>query len=111
MGGILLPVMMTIPRPSFGQAPTQNEIPIHKTTYYLHGRIYTNDPKQPWAAALAVRDGKVFCVGTIAHILLDCGGADLVAETGQLKERFVMPGFNDAHTHLGGAGKNKMTLS
>jgi predicted amidohydrolase YtcJ len=97
--------------PGFSQTPSQSDIPIHKTTYYLHGRIYTNDPKQPWAAALAVRDGKIFCIGTIAHILLDCGGADATADTFQLKDRFVMPGFNDAHTHLGGAGKNKLTLS
>jgi hypothetical protein len=25
------------------------------TTYFLHGRIYTNDPQHPWAAAIAVR--------------------------------------------------------
>ena len=82
---------------------------IHPTTYYLHGRIYTNDPKHPWAEAMATRDGKIFCIGTISQILLDCGGAgsnDVV----QLKGRFVMPGFNDAHTHLGGAGRDKLRL-
>jgi len=94
--------------PSLAQIQTSD--PAHKTTYYLHGRIYTNDPKQPWAAALAVRDEKVFCVGSIEHILLDCGGAKPEAETVNLKGRFVMPGFNDAHTHLGGAGRDKLTL-
>jgi predicted amidohydrolase YtcJ len=107
----LATIMITGAGSSFSQTPSQNDIPIHKTTYYLHGRIYTNDPKQPWAAAMAIRDGKVFCIGTIAYVLLDCGGADAVAETYQLKERFVMPGFNDAHTHLGGAAKDKLTLS
>src|ERR1700758_5307208 len=47
----------------------------HKTTYYLHGRIYTNDPKMPWASALAVRDDKIFCIGSIEHIMLDLGGS------------------------------------
>jgi predicted amidohydrolase YtcJ len=108
--GMTLAAAMTA-LPGFSQTPSQSDIPIHKTTYYLHGRIYTNDPKQPWAAALAVRDGKIFCIGTIAHILLDCGGANATADTFQLKDHFVMPGFNDAHTHLGGAGKNKLTLS
>jgi predicted amidohydrolase YtcJ len=84
---------------------------IHKTAYYLHGRIYTNDPKHPWAAALAVRDEKIFCVGSIAHILLDCGGADAPGDTYQLNNHFVMPGFNDAHTHLGGAGRDKLAIS
>ncbi len=93
-------------RPAFPQAGDSAQ----KTTYYLHGRIYTNDVKQPWASALAVRDEKVFCVGTIAHIMLDCGGSKSDAEIVQLKGRFVMPGFNDAHTHLGGAGRDKLTL-
>jgi hypothetical protein len=83
---------------------------IHPTTYYLHGRIYTNNPKHPLADAMAVRDGKILCIGTLSEILLDCGGAeshDIV----QLKGRFVMPGFNDAHAHLGGAGRDKLTLA
>jgi predicted amidohydrolase YtcJ len=89
----------------------QNKNLLNKTTFYLHGRIYTNDPQHPWAAALAVRDEKILCIGTLAHILLDCGGAQADAEIIQLKERFVMPGFNDAHTHLGGAGRDKLNLS
>jgi len=94
-----------------GIALGQSEEGIHRTTYYLHGRIYTNDPKAPWAAGLAVRDGKIYCVGTLEHVLLDCGGAGNVSETVQLKGRFVMPGFNDAHLHMGAAGRDKMTLS
>lgn len=84
---------------------------INKTTFYLHGRIYTNDPKHPWAVAMAVRDGKILCIGTIAHIMLDCGGADAPGDTVQLNNAFLMPGFNDAHTHLGSAGQNKLALS
>jgi predicted amidohydrolase YtcJ len=84
---------------------------IRKTTYYLHGRIYTNDPKHPWASALAVRDEKILCIGSIEHILLDCGGAEAPGDTIQLKNNFVMPGFNDAHTHIGGAGRDKLAMS
>src|SRR5712692_8650341 len=75
-----------------------------KTIYYLHGRIYTNDPQHPWASAMGVAGGKIRCIGSIEHILLDCGGRQQGAETVQLKASFVMPGFNDAHVHLGGAG-------
>ena len=81
-----------------------------KITYYTHGHIYTNDAKQPWAAAMAVRDEKIFCIGSLEHILLDCGGAKPEVETFNLKGAFVMPGFNDAHTHLGSAGRDKLTL-
>ena len=94
-----------------GRVLAQKNYPINKTVYYLHGRIYTNDPEHPWAAAMAIRDEKILCIGTLAHVLLDCGGAQAEAETIQLNERFVMPGFNDAHTHLGGAGRNKLNLS
>ncbi len=94
-----------------GIALGQTEEGVHKTTYYLHGRIYTNDAKAPWAEGLAVRDGKIYCVGTLAHILLDCGGAGNLGDTVQLHGKFVMPGFNDAHVHMGAAGRDKMTLS
>jgi predicted amidohydrolase YtcJ len=94
-----------------GTSFAQNKTPLNKTTYYLHGRIYTNDPQHPWAVAMAIRDEKILCIGTLAHVLLDCGGAQSEAETIQLNDQFVMPGFNDAHTHLGGAGRDKLNLS
>jgi predicted amidohydrolase YtcJ len=81
----------------------------HATTYYLHGRIYTNDPKQPWAEALAIRDERIFCIGSISQIMLDCGGAES-HDVVQLKGQFVMPGFNDAHVHIGGAGRDKLNV-
>ena len=100
-----------IPCSGYAQTPTKQPPVIHKTAYYLHGHIYTNDPKHPWAAALAVRDEKILCIGTIAHIMLDCGAADAPSDTVQLNNAFVMPGFNDAHTHLGAAARGKLALS
>jgi predicted amidohydrolase YtcJ len=75
-----------------------------RTLYFLHGRIYTNDPQHPWASAMAVRDGKIICIGGIEQIMLECGGGGEDVERVQLNGRFVMPGFNDAHTHLGDGG-------
>jgi predicted amidohydrolase YtcJ len=80
------------------------------TIAYLHGRIYTNDPEHPWADAMAIRDGKIRCVGKIDYVLLECGGNDPSAETIQLKGKFVMPGFNDAHVHLGAAGADMLSV-
>ncbi len=110
LGFVFLMVVVLIASPKPLTAQAKNPV-LHKTTYYLHGRIYTNDPKHPWAAALAVRDEKILCIGTIAHIMLDCGGADSPGDTYQLNNHFVMPGFNDAHTHLGGAGRDKLAIS
>jgi predicted amidohydrolase YtcJ len=74
------------------------------TVYYTHGRIYTNDPASPWAEGMAVADGQITCIGKMDHVLLDCGGSREGAETVRLQGQFVMPGFDDAHVHLGGAG-------
>ncbi len=80
------------------------------TTYYVHGRIYTNDPAHPWAEAMAVSDGVITCIGKVDHVLLNCGGGQEGMETVQLKGQFVMPGFNDAHVHLGKAAADELAV-
>src|ERR1700736_520456 len=70
-----------------------------RTVLYLHGRIYTNDPQHPWAAGMAVRDGKIICIGPISQVMTECGAGEGRIDTVQLHEQFVMPGFNDAHVH------------
>jgi predicted amidohydrolase YtcJ len=84
--------------------------PPPRTTYYLHGRIYTNDLQHPWASAMAVREGKIVCIGGIEQIMLECGGGDEDADTIQLGGKFVMPGFNDAHVHLGSAAADLLAI-
>jgi predicted amidohydrolase YtcJ len=80
------------------------------TIFFLHGRIYTNDPQHPWAAAMAVREGKIYCIGGIDTVMLECGGGQEDAETVQFNGHFVMPGFNDAHVHLGAAGADMLAV-
>jgi len=81
-----------------------------RTVLYLHGRIYTNDPQHPWAQAMAIRDGKIACIGAIAQVLTECAGGEAHPETVELREKFVMPGFNDAHMHLGSAGEGMLSV-
>jgi predicted amidohydrolase YtcJ len=76
------------------------------TVYYFDGRIYTNDPRHPWAEAMAVRDEKLACVGSAKA----CGAAANGSETVDLQGHFVMPGFNDAHVHLGSGGANLLDV-
>ncbi len=90
------------------QARAAQDAPL--TVLYLHGRIYTNDPQHPWAQGMAVRDGKIICIGSISQVLVDCGGSDAHAITEQLHEKFLMPGFNDAHVHLGSAGAGMLAV-
>jgi predicted amidohydrolase YtcJ len=81
-----------------------------RPVYYLHGRIYTNDPQNPWAAGMEIQADKIVCIGALPHVLMDCGGGQEGVETVQLQGRFVMPGFNDAHVHLGAAGHDMLSL-
>jgi len=81
-----------------------------RTVLYLHGRIYTNDPQHPWAAGMAIRDGKIICIGAIAQVMTECSTSDGHPETIDLHEKFVMPGFNDAHMHLGSAGEGMLAV-
>jgi len=90
---------------TYAQAPASSAI-----TFFVHGRIYTNDPQNPWASAIAVQDGKIICIGAIEHVLLECGGGGENAETVRLNDRFVMPGFNDAHVHLGNGASDLLSV-
>jgi predicted amidohydrolase YtcJ len=81
-----------------------------RTVNYIHGSIYTNDPQHPSAQAFAVRDGKITCIGTISHVTLECAAGETRAQSVDLHEKFVMPGFNDAHVHLGYAGAGMLSV-
>src|ERR1700682_3289115 len=80
------------------------------TINYLHCSIYTNAPQHPWAQAFAVRDGKITCIGTISHVVLECAAGEARVQTVELHGKFVMPGFNDAHVHLGYAGAGMLAV-
>jgi predicted amidohydrolase YtcJ len=60
-----------------------------------------------YAEALAVKDGKVVAVGDTKTILRWKGLATSVID---LKNHFVLPGFNDAHVHLASGGFLKLNV-
>ena len=62
-----------------------------------HGRVYTENPKQPWAQAVAIRGGKISAVGEDAAIEKRRGmGTKVINAAGKL----VLPGFTDCHVHF-----------
>jgi predicted amidohydrolase YtcJ len=84
-------------------------------TLYIHGNILTGAHLKPddrsatpaRVTAIAVTRGTITAVGSDAEILklksvgtkvIDLGGA------------FAMPGFNDAHTHIASAGRQRLTV-
>lgn len=67
----------------------------------VHGRVYTENPKQPWAQAVAIRGSKIVAVGEDATIEKRRGMGTKVINAGG---KLVLPGFVDCHVHfLGGS--------
>lgn len=106
---VLVAVLVTAMMTAQAQSPAPDAV-------YLHGNIYTGAVQtfsppyveiKPRAQALAVRDGRVVAVGSDAEISKLKGKRTQVVDLGG---RFVMPGFNDAHTHLASAGFGKMNV-
>jgi predicted amidohydrolase YtcJ len=90
---------------------------------YYHGDILTGahlldaakhpDPSQTPArvTAIAVRRGTIVAVGTDADMLkLKSTNPQFPTEVVDLNGAFVMPGFNDAHTHMANAGHQKLAI-
>jgi predicted amidohydrolase YtcJ len=67
------------------------------------GRVWTADPSQPWAEAVAVRDGRVVFVGRDADATRLRGPK---TQALALRGRLVTPGFEDAHLHLMSGARN-----
>ena len=63
---------------------------------YTNGRIYTVNEGQPWASAVAIKDGRFTVVGSEADVGAVTGKTTKVVD---LEGRFVMPGVFDLHTH------------
>ena len=91
---------------SFAQAPDKTKQVTDAAaavTIYRNGRIYTNDPASPWAEAMLVRGEEILAAGDDDEV---SALADAGAKAVDLERHFVMPGFNDAHVHIGGAGED-----
>jgi predicted amidohydrolase YtcJ len=108
LAGILPFIVVVLVTAFHGKTSLAQKSP--STTFYTHGRIYTNDPELPWAEAMAVSEGRISCIGKMDHVLTDCGGGQEGAESINLKGQFVMPGFNDAHVHLGMAAADELAV-
>jgi predicted amidohydrolase YtcJ len=58
---------------------------------------------------LAVKDGKIIAIGVDTDRIMQLKGPQ--TEVIDLNGEFVMPGFNDAHTHLGSGGFEKLDVN
>jgi predicted amidohydrolase YtcJ len=73
----------------------------------INGVIYTGDPAKPRVQALASGGGIIVATGTTAEIRKLINPRTRVID---LHGGFAMPGFNDAHLHLGSAAQAKISV-
>lgn len=77
----------------------------HPEIILTNARIYTLDPKRPWAEALASRAGRIVAIGSPAEVAAIAGPTTV---TRDLDGAFVMPGLVDVHNHHFLAGKEDL---
>jgi predicted amidohydrolase YtcJ len=111
---ILLAVLVVLTMASFSSAQKAADV------IFVNGDIYTRAPiggvfsgfKPPQppgrAQAIAVTGDKIIAIGSSEEIQKLKGPKTQVID---LAGHFVMPGFNDAHVHLGSGGFEKLNVN
>jgi predicted amidohydrolase YtcJ len=79
-------------------------------TIITNARVYTVNPQQKWAEAVAVRGEKIIAVGDAKQIDAYRGASTKVIDA---KGRLVLPGFTDCHVHFmsGSLGLTQVDLN
>ena len=69
----------------------------------FHAKVFTGDPENPYAEALAIRGDKIIAVGNLTEALKSVSAS---AERVDLQGKTLFPGFIDSHSHSidGGLG-------
>jgi predicted amidohydrolase YtcJ len=72
---------------------------------YRNGKIYTVNEAQPWAEAVAIKDGRFLLVGSNADVKTVTGNGTEVID---LAGAFAMPGLVDIHGFHGMSAENRV---
>jgi predicted amidohydrolase YtcJ len=69
----------------------------------FHAKVFTGDPQNPYAEAVAIRGDQIIAVGNLAEVVKS---ASANAERVDLQGKSLFPGFIDSHSHSidGGLG-------
>ncbi|HEX6821546.1 MAG TPA: amidohydrolase [Candidatus Sulfotelmatobacter sp.] len=63
---------------------------------FYHAQVFTADPQNPYADAVAIRAGKIVAVGNLPEVLKSVSPN---AERLDLQGKSLFPGFIDSHSH------------
>ena len=70
---------------------------------FFHAKIFTADPQNPYAEAVAIRDEKIIAVGTLPEVTKSVSAS---AQRTDLEGKSLFPGFIDSHSHSIDGGLN-----
>lgn len=73
----------------------------------LNGSVWTVNPDQPWAEAVAVKEDKILEVGSTSEIRKVVGNETKIID---LNGDLVLPGFIDSHTHFLDGGFSLLSI-
>jgi predicted amidohydrolase YtcJ len=70
---------------------------------FFHAKVFTGDPQNPYAEAVAIRGGRIVAVGNLPEVMKSVSAK---AERIDLEGKSLFPGFIDSHSHSidGGLG-------
>src|ERR1700757_3039512 len=69
----------------------------------FNAKIFTGDPQNPYAEAVAIRGDQIVAVGNLSEVTKSASGN---AERVDLKGKSLFPGFIDSHSHSIDGGLN-----
>ena len=72
-------------------------VPMNSSLLIRNARIYTVNPAQPWAEAIAISNDRIVWVGKDAEAKDWIGPQTRVIDA---QSQFMLPGLNDSHFHL-----------
>src|SRR6266849_2017815 len=107
----LLASLFSTPALEASDAPSQlASQPADVDIIITNARIYTVNPQQKWAEAIAIRGDKIVAVGERNQVEALRSPATKVIDAGQ---RLLLPGFTDCHIHFmdGSLGLTRVDLN
>jgi predicted amidohydrolase YtcJ len=93
-----------------GTGPTCAQEAVSADTLLVNARVYTVNPQQPWAEAVAIRGDKIVAVGSADQLNAYRRNSTKIIDAGG---RLVLPGFVDCHIHFmdGSLGLTQVDLN
>ena len=99
---LLFPLILTTA--IHGQKCAPNDLMIYNGNILTGRGLLTAQPER--VTALVIKNGLIIHAGSDSSARAECEALTNI----DLHGAFVMPGFNDAHTHIASAGQQRLTL-